>query len=91
MFSYCHTDQTEYIRGGCSCPFYVCGVSFQGGYEKSAPFVIDEGADLCLKLSRKTDLSKVHIYPKATHTNRESSTDRCIYTFSMLYMLTYMF
>lgn len=31
----------------------------QGGYEKSAPFVIDEGADLCLKLSRQTDLSKV--------------------------------
>jgi hypothetical protein len=34
-------------------------VQLQGGYDKSAPFLIDEGADLCLRLTRLTDLSRV--------------------------------
>lgn len=70
---------------GCWCP-YVMGVvmSYQGGYEKSAPFVIDEGADLCLKLSRKTDLSKV---PPLTHGHADMKIKRLdIY---MLYFITF--
>ena len=34
-------------------------VQLKGGYDKSSPFLIDEGLDLCLKLSRQTDLSRV--------------------------------
>lgn len=34
-------------------------VQLKGNYDKSAPFLIDDGLDLCLKLSRQTDLSRV--------------------------------
>jgi len=34
-------------------------VQLKGNYDKSTPFLIDDGVDLCLKLSRQTDLSRV--------------------------------
>ena len=34
-------------------------VQLKGNYDKSTPFLIDDGLDLCLKLSRQTDLSRV--------------------------------
>jgi hypothetical protein len=34
-------------------------VQLDGGYDKSAPFLIDEGADICLKVTRQTDLTKM--------------------------------
>ena len=34
-------------------------VQLKGAYDKSTPFIIDDGMDLCLKLSRQTDLSRI--------------------------------
>jgi hypothetical protein len=34
-------------------------VQLKGGYDKTSPFLIDECSDICLKVSRLTDLSRV--------------------------------